>query len=101
MIKLSIYILYSQSRDLFYIGKSLNINKRLKQHNRGESGFTKTGVPWQLVWIKTFKNIKEAESLERKLKNLSRARKVKFMLKYKEGIVSLANFEELLKVMIK
>lgn len=88
-----IYILYSTKRDLFYIGKTRNIKARMIQHNSGESGFTSSGIPWQLLWIRTISDWEEAHYLERKLKNLSRIRKVKFMNKYPEGIID----QELLK----
>ena len=59
----------------------------MKQHNSSESPFTKAGTPWKILWITEKENKQLAEILERKLKNLTAARKLKFMKKYKEGIV--------------
>ena len=87
MAPLTVYILYSFKRKLFYIGITRNIENRLIQHNKGESGFTKSGIPWYLVWSRVFHDIKEAESLERKLKNLARFRKIRFIRKYSNRIV--------------
>jgi putative endonuclease len=87
MATLTIYILYSTKRNLFYVGKTKILEQRLKQHNTKESVFTKSGTPWHLLWFRTFTDTNEAEALERKLKNLSRTRKIKFMKKYHEGLV--------------
>jgi len=81
-----VYILYSPSRKLFYTGITNNLERRLKQYNAGESGFTANGIPWTLVWTIEKQDKSSAEKLERKLKNLSHGRKIKFIRKYREGI---------------
>ena len=81
------YILYSEKLSLFYVGQTNNIDRRLKEHNQGLSTYTSTGNPWLLVWFTTKPDRNQAITLEKKLKNLSRARKVRFMLKYKEGLI--------------
>ena len=81
-----VYILYSGSRDLFYVGVTNDLKKRLQQHNSKESGFTAWGVPWILLWATLKTSREEAELLEKKLKNLSRVRKIRFIRKYREGI---------------
>ena len=86
MPNLTIYILYSSKRELFYVGKTSNLEKRLLQHNNGESKFTKSGIPWHLIWFRSFSDVEEAENLEKKLKNLSRSRKIKFANKYAASI---------------
>ena len=96
-----VYILYSSNLNKFYVGQTLDLINRLKEHNAGESRYTSHGVPWILLWFTTKNHFRSSENLERKLKNLSRARKIKFMLKYRDGIVSVSNFEELLKLTIK
>ena len=82
-----VYILYSRTLDKFYVGYSRNVHQRLEQHNSGDSTFTSSGVPWILVWFCMKASKYEAEVLERKLKNLTRARKLRFMAKYPEGII--------------
>ena len=62
-----VYILYSESQDLFYIGITSQLLKRLEQHNSGESNFTKSGIPWNMLWHAIKANKKEAEILERKI----------------------------------
>ena len=81
-----VYIIYSQSRDIFYTGITSNISKRLQYHNNAKEGFTKVGRPWKILWTTTKPSIEEAKILEQKIKNLSHLRKINFMKKYFDGI---------------
>lgn len=80
------YILYSKRIDRFYVGATAQLEKRLLQHNNKESAYTSTGVTWNLIWNTEKGTRFEAEKLERKLKNLTRVRKIRFMKKYADGI---------------
>ena len=84
-----VYILYSLKGDRFYVGCTYNIQKRLLQHNNKETPSTASGVPWKLIWKVQKSDRMSAELLERKLKNLSRERKIRFMKKYNEGVQDL------------
>ena len=65
-----VYILKSQKDSArIYIGKAADINKRLKEHNRGESPFTKTFIPWKLQTFIWFENDKSATDFEKYLKS--------------------------------
>ncbi|MCB0736164.1 MAG: GIY-YIG nuclease family protein [Bacteroidetes bacterium] len=85
------YILYSFGLDRFYKGSTQNMAERLKYHNGGYEKSTKSGVPWQLMWVAEKPNKSEAQKLEFKLKNLSRHRLIDFMNKYSESIAEGAN----------
>jgi putative endonuclease len=63
-----VYILHSESLSKHYVGHAVDLDMRLRQHNSGTSGYTKTGVPWKLVWSITCSNRSEAMKLERKIK---------------------------------
>ena len=78
-----VYILFSKKFDKFYVGQTNNFDVRLKQHNDGYDGFTKPYRPWQKALIIEKHNRTEAMELERKLKNLSKQRKIAFIVKYK------------------
>jgi putative endonuclease len=82
MMKYFIYILYSQSRDRYYIGYSQNPEERLSEHNAGATTSTRSGVPWLLVYkeecidktsaIKrenAIKKMKSRKYIERLIKN--------------------------------
>ncbi len=44
-----VYILYSVSKDRYYIGSSADTEKRLLRHNAGVTPSTKAGRPWKVV----------------------------------------------------
>jgi len=44
----SVYIIYSQKIDKYYIGFSSNVQDRLLKHNRNSKGFSNPGKPWVL-----------------------------------------------------
>ena len=90
-----VYILYSKKLNRFYIGHTTNLENRLIEHNSGESLYTSQGMPCKLVWSTIKENYRQAEDLEFKLKNLSKARKTKFMNKYEEGIVDIELLQEI------
>ena len=77
-----VYIISSKKLGRFYVGQTKNISKRYFEHNQGMSQYTSTGIPWELECVIEKPNLKEALKLERKLKNLSRMRKLKFIEKY-------------------
>ncbi len=71
-LKLScVYILYSQSKNKFYIGSSRedNADKRLKSHNLGRNRSTKSGRPWELIYKEMCVDYTEARKKENFLKS--------------------------------
>ena len=50
------------------MGQTNNIVDRLKRHNFGYVRSTKSGVPWDLVWVRLVHTRKEAMNLEKKIK---------------------------------
>ena len=81
-----VYILYSESAKTFYKGQTDDLEKRLHRHNSGWEKATKHGVPWRLVWSTEKSDKSSATRLERKLKNLTNARLLRFMNKYADGV---------------
>lgn len=63
------YILYSAVVDRYYVGQTSNLEDRLKRHNQGRSKYTKSGIPWNLVYKESFENQTDAKEKERKIKN--------------------------------
>ena len=59
-----VYILYSATLDKYYIGSSYNVQQRLDRHNRGHSNFTKSGIPWIVVYTEEFPDRKSAYGRE-------------------------------------
>jgi putative endonuclease len=65
-----IYILYSETRDRFYIGSSADVSKRLIRHNAGATKSTKSGSPWKVVYSESFSSKTEALKREIYLKRM-------------------------------
>jgi putative endonuclease len=77
-----VYILYSESINLYYKGQTRDLENRLFRHNNGYEKSTKKGIPWRLVWRTELENRSAAMMLEKKLKNLSHYKLQEFIKKY-------------------
>jgi putative endonuclease len=64
-----VYVLYSDKLNKRYIGSTRDVNSRLKEHNSGKSKFTKTGVPWKLIYKESYQSNQEARRRELFLKS--------------------------------
>ena len=67
-----LYILQSQNDGDYYKGVTQDIEKRLFEHNTGQSTFTSTKMPWQLVYQKEMPNKRVAIIEKKRLKKLNR-----------------------------
>ena len=65
-----VYILYSQSRDRYYVGYSRDPFSRLDEHNMGATTSTKNGRPWILVYFEDCDDKSAAIKLECKIKRM-------------------------------
>jgi len=64
----TLYVLYSESFDRFYVGYTNDLGRRLSEHNRKKGKFTDAGIPWKLVYSETFNTKKQALDRERFIK---------------------------------
>jgi len=76
-----VYILESKLDKSWYIGKTSNIKRRLSEHNSGKSTFTKTKMPWKIIYIECYVNKKDADGREKYLKSGAGRIRVKEQLK--------------------
>ena len=63
------YVLWSQTLGKRYVGSGMDPLDRLRQHNAGQSRFTRGGRPWILVHTEMFLTKSEALQRERFLKS--------------------------------
>ncbi len=63
-----VYILFSLKLNKYYVGSTTDLPRRLADHNRGKEKFTKTGIPWQLVYSETFEQLKDSRRRELEIK---------------------------------
>jgi len=64
-----VYVLWSDKLQKRYIGFTSDIAKRLTEHNSGKSPFTKSGMPWKLIYVEEFSTRNEAQKREIFLKS--------------------------------
>uniref|UniRef100_A0A832DG00 GIY-YIG nuclease family protein n=1 Tax=Ignavibacterium album TaxID=591197 RepID=A0A832DG00_9BACT len=63
------YILYSTKINKYYVGVTEDLNWRLERHNMGWGKYTKSGIPWEIVYYETYNTKSEALKREREIKN--------------------------------
>jgi len=80
-MKYYVYILYSQSKDKYYTGYSVNPEERVVEHNLGATPSTRPGRPWLLAYTEEFDNKSAAIRREREIKSKKSRRFLKTIIK--------------------
>lgn len=68
-MKYYVYILVSLKSGIRYVGMTEDVDKRLVQHNKGKSKFTKGHIPWELKHFEEFETRLKAREREKYLKS--------------------------------
>ena len=76
-----VYILKSKKNGKFYKGLTDDLKRRIKEHNSGNSTFTRNNGPWELVYYEAFKSEKDARIEEKFLKSGKGYERIKYLLK--------------------
>ena len=79
-----VYILFSYSKDKFYIGFTSNIEERIIRHNQKSKGFTGNNNDWKIVYSETFSEKSEAIAREKQIKSWKSKIKIQELIKNKE-----------------
>jgi len=64
-----VYLIKSLKYDLFYVGRTKDIENRLLEHNKGLNPSTRRHIPYELVYFEFYKHEKDAIDREYKLKH--------------------------------
>ena len=72
-----VYILQSINFDRFYIGHTVDLVKRIKEHNAGKTKSTKAYKPWKLVYTEDYNTKSEAFKREKEIKSYKSGYKFK------------------------
>lgn len=64
-----VYILCSVTLDRYFVGRTSNLKGQLLRHNHGKNVYTKSGIPWRLVYKESFKNSLECKKREAFIKS--------------------------------
>jgi len=64
-----VYVLRSRSSGRFYIGSTTDLQRRLAEHARGHSPYTRDRGPWELVYQEEYAELAQARRRERQMKS--------------------------------
>jgi putative endonuclease len=76
----TVYILWSETLQKYYIGYSSDPNERLKKHNRKSRGFTSAGRPWVLVYSELHGSKEAAMKREKELKQWKDSKRIQRLI---------------------
>ena len=76
-----VYIITNYTNNVFYTGITNNLERRIYEHKSGvsEDSFSKKYKLYKLIWFEEFNLPKEAIIIEKKVKDMSRLKKLKFI----------------------
>ncbi len=70
------YILQSSTTGRLYIGHTQNLQRRLHEHNSGQTRSTRNQGPWKLLYAKRFNTRAEAVRFEQQLKRIKKPHRI-------------------------
>jgi len=80
-----VYVLESKSKDIYYVGSTSNLEKRIASHNSNKARWTKRYQPWVLRHSEKFLTRSEAVKREKFLKLFKNIKKFLDELEVKNG----------------
>lgn len=76
-----VYVIESKKNGRLYKGYTIDLKKRLDEHNSGLNFSTKAHLPWQLIYYEACRNKNDAKRREKYLKTGQGMRLLKRRLK--------------------
>jgi len=64
-----VYILFSDSKNRYYIGYTSNLEERIVRHNQKSKGFTGNINDWKVVYTESYISKEEAQKRELQIKS--------------------------------
>ena len=65
----TVYAIRSKVDSRIYVGFTHNLERRLKEHNKGKTKSTKGFIPWELIYTEKVEDRIEARKREKYLKS--------------------------------
>ncbi|MFB9077494.1 GIY-YIG nuclease family protein [Flavobacterium procerum] len=78
-----VYILFSESKNKFYIGFTSNLEERLIRHNQKSKGFTGNTNDWKIVYTENYETKELANKRELQIKSWKSRIKIQELIKNK------------------
>jgi putative endonuclease len=82
----TVYVLHSLSTGLLNVGQTADLTRRVEQHLRGESFWTKRCKDWEVIYTEFFESRGEAMRRERYLKTGKGKEELKRLLIHRGGL---------------
>ena len=79
-----VYILYSSTKNKFYIGFTSDIEERIIRHNQKSKGFTGSTNDWKIVYTETYLTKSEALAREKQIKSWKSRIKIQELISNKD-----------------
>ncbi|MPT35556.1 GIY-YIG nuclease family protein [Flavobacterium sp. WV_118_3] len=79
-----VYILFSESKNRFYIGFTSNLEERLIRHNQKSKGFTGNVNDWKVVYTENYETKELAHNRELQIKSWKSRIKILELIKNKD-----------------
>ncbi|MDQ6472900.1 GIY-YIG nuclease family protein [Flavobacterium sp. LHD-80] len=79
-----VYILFSESKNKFYIGFTSNLGERLIRHNQKSKGFTGNVNDWRIVYTEKYETKELAHKRELQIKSWKSRIKLQELISNKE-----------------
>ena len=67
------------ANDQYYVGSTIDLQRRIKEHNEGQDKFTRSHLPVILVYFEEYQTQLEAWQREKQLHGWSRTKKEKLI----------------------
>jgi putative endonuclease len=79
-----VYVLFSQTKNRFYIGFTSNLEERIIRHNQKSKGFTGNTNDWKVVYTENYISKEEAHKRELQIKSWKSRIKIQNLISNKE-----------------
>jgi len=76
-----VYVVQSSQHDEFYTGYTVDLKRRIKEHNQGLNFSTKRYLPWMLIYYEACLEESDAKRREKYLKTTQGRRMLKRRIK--------------------
>jgi len=80
-----LYILESETTGRFYIGSTDDLDRRLAEHQRGQTPSTRGRGPWKLVYTEKFVSLLEAHRRELEIKHWKSSKLIQSLIRSSAG----------------
>ena len=75
----TVYILYDEQKDRFYVGQTEDLTRRLQRHAQGRSTYTRRGN-WKLVFSEVYSTREQALMREKDIKRWKSKKMIKNLI---------------------